>query len=194
MKIKFIGNKLAELKEIYEEIITKKLEGHWREGFYHYNLRIFGKTIGDSMYNSSYFQRDDANIVSHWHQDVVGPYVDQKEIAIAAYPYPTLFLKCSKKSVKEFSEEVDFRSFGFNYEAKIAKIQFGNQFVEDLLKEGKAEVIEPNPGDIYVISANIIHRANPKSEAPHMVMRATYKKERRNGSRKLRRSLTKTAS
>lgn len=188
MKIKFIENKLDEIKAIYEaknsvgSIDSNIWTGEWEK----YNNNIFGSITGSY---TSYFQKDSDHIVDYWHRDIVGYKAAAKktQIALLAYPYPTLFLKCSNKLSEEFFEKC------MKYEDKPLRKQFANEFVEDLINKGRAEVIKPNPGDLYVISADVIHRANPKSVAPHLVFRCMFSgKELKHGPQKLRRSIAKT--
>lgn len=47
-------------------------------------------------------------------------------------------------------------------------------FVNDLIKREQAEILIPEPGDIYLLSIDTIHRANQKTkkEIGHLVLRA----------------------
>lgn len=108
-----------------------------------------------SLEYSSFFDKRDKAHFPNWHNDKLGKFYG---MLISAFPNPTYVLKAN-------SREVDYSS---------TNCFIPDSDIDEMVKAGKAEVIVPKPGDIYFLSGDTIHKANPASAKPggkHLCLR-----------------------
>jgi hypothetical protein len=149
-KVELLGNLLEEIKKLYHSLSNTELFSY---SFYNppkeTTLSLLGSFIpkGLNAVTNTFLLQCGINFregaTPYWHIDC--PTIANYEgVIIVAYPYPTHIMKVSCAMPKQS--------------------RYNDRQIELMIKNGKAEVIKPKLGDIYLIGRDVIHRSNPAIE------------------------------
>lgn len=155
MLIQKLGNKLDRIKSLYEELKGESNSSNCTRPFKELGIQkvvcsILGVKVSKIASFFSWIERPTSCREWHVDGDNRGRF---KYMIIASYPLPTWILKLSDKTV---------------YHCSTAKDE-----IDTLIADKKVKLIEPNPGDIYKLSMDVVHKTNPKADRniPHMCLR-----------------------
>jgi len=149
--IQKIGNRLSEIERIYRECMD----------IGKYKIKYIIDMLGlnsDEWKEDSYFMTGVYlyGRTTDWHRDK-SPERMPLEMIIAAFPLSTEILVGYTDSW---------------YKKRDQRVR--ENLVNDLVTREQAQILVPEPGDIYLLSGDTLHRANSNAEIgkPHLVLRA----------------------